>query len=370
MMDAQVNLNGQFMEFWEYDNIPGFCFSGNMNYYKFAVNGQFINEIWNKNQMVLRGRENFQHPSMPGGRFSINSLDDYNSIKKQKIQSYKPLLYGSKINIDFRTYFFNSLTGQSNGNTGTYVVYSIPTKDTTYKNEVKDFTHEIGLFVFDQNFNPLLEKRDVLNDAGIRKIFSGNSGNMVNCVPFELNPRKISLAFDLRRMTDSNYYTYRKVLEIPKYDNQAVSISDLVLTNSIELEKELPYGIKRGGISFYPRLNNRFANGEPFYLFYEVYNLKLDEKKGTNFEQVITIKPKGEEGLSLKKIVKGITTLFTGEEGKVSLSTDFRTKEENTQVNMQLDISGYKPGKYDFIVTINDKISGKTIEKRIDLEIY
>ena len=367
-MKLAIDKTHTFVEMWEYNNMPGFRFMGVKNYYKLSVlNG--VEDLWNRGGVVMRGRPGYEHPSFPGGRFDINSLDDFNMIRMQKVQSYQPVLYGSKLKLDFRTYYFSRLTGKPNGNIETYVAYSVPTKDTTYSNEIKDFTHEIGVFFFDQNFEPLAQTRNTIKDSEIRKIFSPRKEIPVNCRGFGVKPGKVSFAFDLRRTLDSNYFTNRKVIAIPLIKNSVLGMSDLVFTNNIEFEKDLPFGMKRSEISFYPNLNNRFKNGEKFYIYYEVYNLKMDENKEGAYEQVITIRPKGEEGISLKKIVKGITTLFTGEEGTVSLTTNYRSKEENTQVYLQLDISGYKPGKYDLIITINDKISGKKTEKEVDLEI-
>jgi len=344
--------------------MPGFVFSGDVNYYKF-VTGNEMEELLRKRGSA-RGSSGI--PSMLDSRSTINSLRDYESIKRQKIQGYQPILYGRKIQTGFKLYLFNKLTSGADGNVDAYVSYQIPQKDST-GNRVKDFTHEFGVFFFDQNFDPIIQIKDTLREKEINTYFPAGTNELVNSIGFGLKPRKISFAFDLRRMIDSNYFTYRKTFEITPPDNKSLSISDLVLTNNVELEKELTFGIKRGEMSFYPKVSNTFKNGEPFYIYYEVYNLKLDGKQEGDYEQVITLKPKGDEDTALKKIVKGVITIFTGEEGKVSLTSNYRTKEENTQVYMQIDLSGYKPGKYDLIITINDKISGKSSEKKTELEI-
>lgn len=361
------DMVGTFVEIWEYENLPGFLFTGDVNYYKFVVNNE-VNELW-RNKWMKRTVSSAA-PSALDSRNAINSLQDYENVKRQVVQTYKPVLYGSRMNLDSRMYSFKKLTPGAGAIVETYMAYSMPTKDTSNINNVKDYTHEIGIFVFDEYLNTIIEKRSTYKDAIIRKVFKKNKENMVNCVYFDLNSRKVSFAFDLRRMLDSNYFTYRRAFEIPKYEDQAVSISDLVTTNGIDFEKPLPFGIRRGEISFYPNLNNKFRIKEQFFIYYEAYNLKKDGNNETNFEQVITIRPKGEEGISLKKLVKGITTLFSGEDGAISLTTNYRTNDENTQVYMQLDLSGYKPGKYDFIITINDKISGISVERKTDLEIY
>ena len=354
------------VEAWVYKDLPGFVFSGTKNYFKLVTANEF-EELWRKPKDA---RNDEGAVSMLKSRATINSLKDYDNVKAQKIQSYKPVLYGNRINLDNKTFVFNRLGSTGKGIADIYFAYSLPTKDTANINNAKNYTHEIGAFVYDQNVYPLAQIRDTIPDSAIRKNFSSGANEMVNCVGFSIKPARISFAFDARRMVDSNYFTYRKTFDIKRLEDKVLGLSDLVFTNQINLESEFPMGIKRGEISFYPKVNNRVKNGEQFYIYYEVYNLLLDEKKEGSYEQVVTIKPKGEEGISLKKLVKGITTLFTGDEGKVSLTSNYITKEENTQIYLQLDFSGYKPGKYELTITINDKVSGKYTERKTDLEIF
>lgn len=361
-----VGIPATYVEIWEYENLPGFCFTGDKNYYKFMVSNE-IEETWRKS---WKSRTRGGAPSALDSRSTINSQKDYENVKMQKIQTYKPVIDGNRIELDTRIYNFNKLTSVSNGIVETYIAYALPSKDIEKKKDIKDFTHEIGVFLFDQNYNPVIQVKDTVWDADIRDAFPDKNNDMIKCIGFGVKPRKVSFAFEMKRIIDTSYYTYRRLFEIPDFSNQTIGISDLVLANKIELEKNLPFGIKRGDISFYPKLSNKFGSKEQFYIYYEAYNLGKDDKKETNFEQTITIKPKGEDGFSLKKVVKGITNLLSGEEGKISLTTDYRTQEENTQVYLQLDISEYKTGKYDLIITVNDKITGKTVEKKTDLEIF
>lgn len=361
-------LFDKYMEMWEYNNLPGFCFSGENNYLKFV--GGNISTFREYAQGPGDGLEKFKITTMPGSsRFSLNSFKDYEILKFQRNQSYKPRLYGSNINLDLRTYSFNKLSGSDDGNLETYVVYSIPVMDTTYKNYVKDYSHEYGIFFFDQNFEPIIQTRKSVSGLEIKNAFNDGKEIQPNCIGIGIRPGKTSLAFDLKRLIDTCYYTYRKVVEIPFYEHSMLGMSDLVLTKQVSIDKELPFAIKRNGMSFYPNLKNSFKNGDQFFIYYELYNLQMDEMKKGDFEQVITIKPQGEKGFNLKKIIKGITTLFSGEEGKVSLTTNYKVLEENTQIYVQLDLTGYKPGKYDLVIQVNDKVSDKSVEKKVDLEI-
>lgn len=359
-----VAIPGTFIEIWEYDNIPGFVFSGDVNYYKF-VTGNEMEELLRKRNAP---RSRTAGSVMPDSRNAINSLRDFETLKRQKMQSYKPVLYGNKLNSEFRLYQFNQLPVNNNGNAELFISYQIPARDSL-GNFVKDYSHEIGIFLFDQNFDPIMQIRDTLQHSAIKRDFKGID-NPVSSIGVSTKPRKISFAFDLKRFCDSNYFSYRKAFEIAPVPKERLAISDLVFTDKIEMETPAPGSIVRGDYSFYPRLSNRFSNGEQFYIYYEVYNLSLDDKKEGDYEQVITIKPKGEEDTVLRKIVKGITTILSGEEGKISLTANYKTFEANTQVYLQLDLSEYKSGKYELTITINDKVSGTSSVRNTELEIF
>ncbi len=108
-----------------------------------------------------------------------------------------------------------------------------------------------------------------------------------------------------------------------------------------------------------PNPAGRFTRNTPVYLYYEVYNLEQDEDKKTNFEQKITLK-KVNENSFLENVFSSLAGLFssTGED-EVTISTAYQSFQKNTQVYLQLDMSGYQPGDYILTVTVSDELAGR-----------
>ncbi|MGA7838081.1 MAG: hypothetical protein WB996_08950, partial [Ignavibacteriaceae bacterium] len=52
---------------------------------------------------------------------------------------------------------------------------------------------------------------------------------------------------------------------------------------------------------------------------------------------------------------------------QVSLTSNYQTKDKDSQVYLQLDMSDYEPGDYVLTVKIIDNISGKETEQRTEL---
>ena len=100
-----------------------------------------------------------------------------------------------------------------------------------------------------------------------------------------------------------------------------------------------------------------------------MYNLAKDEKGLTNFEQTIILKKKGEEGISIGKLVGSVLKFIgvQGEEQQVGLTSKYQTKDKNSQIYLQLDMADYDPGNYLLTVKIKDNITGKEIEKDVNL---
>ena len=146
-------------------------------------------------------------------------------------------------------------------------------------------------------------------------------------------------------------------------------MSDVVLASNIDLNSEISGRINRKDYSILPNPTKIFSKDQDLYIYYEVYNLAKDEKGLTNFEQTIILKKKGEEGISIGKLVGSVLKFIgvQGEEQQVGLTSKYQTKDKDSQIYLQLDMADYDPGNYLLTVKIKDNITGKEIEKDVNL---
>ena len=109
----------------------------------------------------------------------------------------------------------------------------------------------------------------------------------------------------------------------------------------------------------------------PLYIYYEIYNLTLGKNNLTDFTQEISLSKKDDK-TGLTKVVSKVLGLFgiDKEKEKITLTSNYQTKEKDPQMYLQFDMSKYPAGEYFLKISIKDKITGKEVysEKTINWE--
>lgn len=311
-----------------------------------------------------------------GKRFSSSlrsntaSYETFEQIKKEVVQRYEPVKKQFEVNKEI--YCFKNLESTKPGTYDSYLAFEIPVRDSLGKINRFFPKYETGIFVFDDDFNTLFEKRSNYNKERVERILAYKSNvDKVDNIKFDMPSDSVSLAFEIRKLSDSSFYSYHALIEGPNFSTKSLDVSDLMIATAVDMNKEIPGAIKRKDIYVVPKVKLKFRNDETIYLYYEAYNL-LKRKDGlTDFEQVVTIKENSENESEngLEKFLNGIKDFLFGSKSKISLSASYRTKETDSQQYMQIDFSRLPAGIYDLILEVKDKISGQMTERKLTLEI-
>jgi len=338
------------------------------------------NDIWNYENFTLT----FDDYSMDGNfkfswdrgnnarfgsslRSNIDSFEDFERIKKESIQMYKPA--GKTFEIDKEIYCFRNPDNKNEYDS--YLAFTIPVfyQDGSLMKNNQPF--ETGIFVFDRYFNSISEKRSNYGTARIMDIINEKQNpKKIDVIKFNLPADTASLAFEARRLSDSTYYSYHSLVSGPDFKKDSLDLSDIVLASNLESGVEIKGALKRGDIYITPFITNKFNTGDKAFIYYEVYNLAKDQSGSSEFEQTITLKThiNPDEG-GVKKFLRGIKNMIFGEGSRLSLTSSYQTKELNPQQYMQIDFSGQEPGTYDLTIEVRDKKTGIVTSKTLITEI-
>jgi len=159
----------------------------------------------------------------------------------------------------------------------------------------------------------------------------------------------------------------RRAVTIRDFSGTELLMSDLLLAYRIEETEDgkptVSTDIVRNGVSIMPAPWSVFSHEQPVYLYFELYNLTLDETGTANYEVEAIMAPK-ETGSGVSKFVKGI---FGGGDKGVAVTLPFQVKSENDGEYLLLDASNQETGLYTLRVRIKDIVSGKSVERVQDL---
>ena len=150
---------------------------------------------------------------------------------------------------------------------------------------------------------------------------------------------------------------YRKEVNIRDYRGGALMISDLKLSTGItRTDRAGPF--VRNGLNIVPHPLRVYRRGQLVYVYYEVYNLSLDEESGrSSYETQYEIVPEGTPARPFRparQLEDMQTVLLTFEgEGSSSEEAEFTA----------MDTTNLTPGVYIVTVTFVDRHSGNSVSE-------
>lgn len=333
-------------EVWEYPD-KTFAFTDEFRNGEYIYAEPGISQYWDDTQQYVKDLEVTQpeeyHPEFNGPIFVI------------------PFNYAQ-----FRDFENNRLTDL-------YIDYSIkPDERQNNKNNTNyNYKHTTGIFFFSNLFNKIAENKTTINQlSGVNKIEIPDSGfYYINTGEITSPPDTGNLSFEIIRNSDKGVSTHHGKFRMRSYNSTSLQMSDVVLASKVERNTTVAGRINRKDYSILPNPTGIFSKDQDLYIYYEVYNLAKDEKGLTDFEQTIILRKKGEEGISIGKLVGSVLKFIgvKGEEQQVGLTSKYQTNDKDSQIYLQLDMTDYNPGNYLLTVRIKDNITGKENEKDVNL---
>jgi hypothetical protein len=145
-------------------------------------------------------------------------------------------------------------------------------------------------------------------------------------------------------------------------------LSDIVFATTIARDApHLPLQRGRLGIAPYPWAH--FGPNSTPSIYFEVYDLGVDEEGRSDFDVLVTLRSRDEDdGIfgSFESLLEGLGLM---ENPELTTTTGYMTEGPMAQLYMQIDFSAYTPGAYELRVRIVDHIRGEEIERRVPVDL-
>jgi GWxTD domain-containing protein len=330
--------------------------------YKDKVLG-FVDEFWT-------GNFRFSTPS-PGGRHHSQFKGDTDffvgDLRRIDPESYEPKFEGPIFDVPFNIVQFKNIEAEKSNSTQLYLNYALDSYNQLSFEGKYPLAHKYGLF-FLGNQSDLQQKRinSVNEIAPNRKLkLSLNNEVFINSIMLEAKPDTGQLAFEIIMKQNNAVSTNHFDFKIKKFKEDELDISDIILAAGVDNSSTNFTSIKRRNMSILPNPLQTFNNTNDIYIYYEVYNLTLDDNNSTNFEQKITI-TKLSEDTGIGNVVNSVLGFFGigKEDDKVTLTTNYQSFNRDTQVYLQLDMGKYEKGNYIVRIIIEDKLSDNIVSEK------
>jgi GWxTD domain-containing protein len=173
-----------------------------------------------------------------------------------------------------------------------------------------------------------------------------------------LRPGLYRLDLVIKDVQSGNVGVVNSRLAVPRYDDDKLDASSLILADQIEHVPAKQIGTGQfvlGSSKVRPRLEGDFTNADKLGIYLQVYNLKPDEKthkSNANFQ--FTVKQNNQP--------------VQGMQFQVS-SDDLKQNGDQVTIERLLPLASFAPGKYTLEVIATDKLAGQTVTRTADFTV-
>lgn len=179
-------------------------------------------------------------------------------------------------------------------------------------------------------------------------------------------PGAFTAAVEMRDEATKRIGVYKKPVSFSDYSGGGLLISDLKLSTAITPAAS-PGPFVRGGLNVVPNPGRLYPRGQLVYVYYEVYNLKMDEAGDeagrTSYETLYEITPKGMPALRNRRArspgdMQTVMSFFEGA-GHAEEEAEYTA----------LDTTDLEAGEYVLTVTLTDRHGDASVSRSVNFMV-
>ncbi|QXD14698.1 tetratricopeptide repeat protein [Rhodocaloribacter litoris] len=265
-------------------------------------------------------------------------------------------------------YLVSAFKGE-NGQADLYVHFGIPINHYDPEAGMINLTANAGTFLVSSERDMLAERRRTIYGLRTDQIVSFSETNLwIDGQVLAAPPGEHDVSVEFETAGGGTVAVQRRRVRVPDFTAGTLQLSDVMLAYRVEEAPDgkpvLPSDVVRHGLSIQAAPWSVFSHRQPIYLYFEVYNLTQAGDGTTHYEIEAVLRPKDTSG-GLGKLVKG---LFGGGDKGVSVSLPGEGRTPDEHHYLILDASNQEPGRlYTLHLRVRDQVSGKSVEKEMDL---
>ncbi len=171
-----------------------------------------------------------------------------------------------------------------------------------------------------------------------------------------LRPGLYRLDIVLKDVQSGNIGVVNTRLAVPRYDEDKLQASTLILADQIERVPAKQIGTGQfvlGASKVRPRMNQEFTTGDKLGIYMQVYNLKVDEQSHKANASIEFLVKKGD-----REIFKETET-----------SADMKQMGEQITIERLLPLGTLEPGKYTIEINTTDQVANQTVTRSAEFTV-
>ncbi|MFC1476996.1 GWxTD domain-containing protein [candidate division KSB1 bacterium] len=304
--------------------------------------------------------------------FSIWRDLNYVELAPQIEQEY-PEYYAYEPKGSVVEFHYDALTFRGRaGYTKVEFIYGVPFNNLRFRKEEDEWAGRFtsGIFVFDDAWENVLT--DTLTNElryAEAMIDTASDDLAVDSRTFFFDPGAYTMNVEIMDRFSDNAGSYRDGLFVEEYGSDSLMISDIQLALDIKmLVPDQP--VYRDNLIINPTPHRYYRLSQPIFIYYEIYNLVLDEMTNrSDFTVEYTLHRLEEDKSVVQDFVK-LLTLNLRQEVGVATSFRYQGNEYEESQFLKIDHKLSEQGPYELTLSVLDNISGERSQKSSILYMF
>lgn len=305
--------------------------------------------------------------------FSRDKLNDFQRERDQAVARHPGEFYRH----DYQAQNFPFLTkwAQFRGDTSktrVEVYISIPGLAAKFNRSQTQYVNYTDLFVeiADSNFNSVVKKQERFS-IKIDSVANMESRHFLFQNSYLLPPGVYETAFVMTSPDKKSKGIQKKNLVVRDFTVSRLLLSDIQMSSQISVVADRLEPIHdKNDLKIMPYPFSRVMRQQPIHLYFEIYNLKLDEQKRSSFEVIYTVKTIRPDRNFWQKTIGSLPRLFgAAERNYISTTVQREGDDERACEYIAFDLKHLDLGQVELQVEVFDRIGQQRTSNAIEFTL-
>jgi hypothetical protein len=180
-----------------------------------------------------------------------------------------------------------------------------------------------------------------------------------------MKPGAYRLSLEVMDSTSGRSGAQREMLAVENFSGAQLSMSSIVLAVA---DSSNPHLIlhRENEVALTPSLSQKFLAGQQIYVYYEIYNLALDENGQSRYRLEYVVEPVQENPSFVSRAVVRLGKIFGLRQQSTAIGSAFEASgaRREERLYQSVEILGQPSGEYALTLRLDDRIAGLSTSRR------
>jgi GWxTD domain-containing protein len=185
---------------------------------------------------------------------------------------------------------------------------------------------------------------------------------------FVVPPGNYHYEIQLKDNTSGKLAVYRGRLETENYNQNTLKLSDIILSGKIK-PAVMTSKFQKEDIVYAPHMFTAFFSEDTVGIYFEIYNLVLNDDGESHFRIVSNLKPAKKENSPAVAVGGFFRSLLSDNTTLIATSYDYSGRSRDEKIYLNFELNNQNPDEYEFEIEVSDLNAGTNISQKVMLKV-